>query len=445
MARVVGIMLLKAPNKFFKFPESLASDVRSLTISQSAETVSSLPPSLPDAGKRVPTQRPDHGGSSRLPQPPIFVELGKRIPMRRPDHGGSSYIKKVNLLVNHFLVSYKKNSVIFHYEIDVKPEKPHKASSSAELSKSDLLTVKNELFKAESYRSLLPYVAFDGERNLYGAVELPIGQFKVKLSSKAYFVTMELKKQLELSRLSELPVPREVLQGLDVIVREASSWRRIIFGRSFYSRDHSYDLGMGVEALQGSQQTLKDTEQGHVLCVDYTIMPFRKSEPVLDFLGDKLRVSFNKNTVLSRNQMLEVEKALKNLRVTVRHRRTNQKFTISGLTNLITDDITFPDENSGKELRLVDYYKERYNKEITYKRLPCLDLSKNKMNYVPMEFCVLAEGQRYPKDGLSWQSDKMLREKALPAPMKRKEMILNMMCAADGPCKYCSKLPFLLL
>ncbi|XP_038977433.1 protein argonaute 3-like [Phoenix dactylifera] len=91
--------------------ESLASDLSSLTISQSQAIPSSLPPSLPDVSKRVPMQRPDHGGSSRSPQPPTSLELGKRIPMRRPDHGGSSHIKIVNLLVNHFLVSYNKNSV----------------------------------------------------------------------------------------------------------------------------------------------------------------------------------------------------------------------------------------------------------------------------------------------------------------------------------------------
>ncbi|KAG1365090.1 Protein argonaute 2 [Cocos nucifera] len=426
---------VRSPNPSSMSNETQASDLRSLTISQSPATVSSFPPSLPDVGRRKSMQRPDHVGSSRSPQPPTFVELGKRIPMQRPDQGGSSHIRKVKLLVNHFLVSYNKNSVIRHYEIDVKLEKPQKASSSTELSKSDLLSVKNELFKSEPYRSLLPSVAYDGERNLYSAVELPIGQFRVTLPSKTYFVTIDFKKQLELSRLLELPVPREVLQGLDVIVRQASSWQRITLGRSFYSRDHSYDLGMGVEALQGSQQTLKDTKQGLVLCVDYSIMPFRKSGPVLDFLRDNLWVSLDKNTELSGKQKFEVEKALKNLRVTVTHRTTNQKFTISGLTVLNTDKITFMDENSGKELRLVDYYREKYNKEINYKRLPCLNLSKNKMNYVPMEFCVLAEGQRYPKDGLNWDADKKLREKALPPPMERKEKILNMMCAANGPCK----------
>ncbi|XP_010941617.2 protein argonaute 2 [Elaeis guineensis] len=429
---------VRSPNPSSMSNEPLVSDLRSLTISQSPATVSSsLPPSLPDVGRRVPMQRPDHGGSSRSPQPPTFVELGKRIPMQRPDQGGSSHIKKVNLLVNHFLFSFNENSVIHHYEINVKPEKPRKASSSTELSKSDLLSVKNELFTSEPYQSLLPSVAYDGERNLYSAVELPIRQrqFEVQLPSKTYSVTIHFKKQLELSRLLGLPGPREVLQGLDVIVRVASSRQRITLGPSFYSRDGSRDLGMGVEALRGSQQTLKDTKQGLVLCVDYSVMPFRKSGPVLDFLRDNLRVSFNQDTVLSGKQKFEVEKALKNLRVTVTHRTTNQKFTISGLTDLITDKITFMDENSGRELRLVDYYKEKYNEEINYKRLPCLNLSKNKMNYVPMEFCVLAEGQRYPKDGLNWDADRNLRDMALLPPKERKERILNIMRAADGPCK----------
>ncbi|KAM0877781.1 hypothetical protein ACQ4PT_035289 [Festuca glaucescens] len=369
--------------------------------------------------------------------PPVGVSpSGARVPMRRPDAGGALFQSKVKLLVNHFIVNYQKVSTIFHYDIDIKFDPASQKASGKELSNADFLSAKAELFKDESFRKLSSAVAYDGKRNLFTSAELPEGLFRVRVRSKTYIVAVEFKKQLPLSQLSELPVPREVLQGLDVVVREASCWRKIILGKGFYSPESSYDLGRGVVAMSGTQQTLKHTQKALVLCVDYSVMPFRKAGCVLDHVKQFIR-PLDYRTALNKTQLKNLEYELKGQRVTVSHRKTNQKYTIQGLTDLPASQITFSDSESGQAKRLVDYFSQQYGKVIEYQMLPCLDLSKSKdkPNYVPIELCILLEGQRYPKANLSKETDKQLKGMALIKADDRKQRIMDAVRARDGPCR----------
>ncbi|GJN01760.1 hypothetical protein PR202_ga19053 [Eleusine coracana subsp. coracana] len=361
---------------------------------------------------------------------------GIRVPMQRPDGGGASYVAKVKLLVNHFIVNYREASTIFHYDINIKFDQASSKASGKELSKAEFLSAKDELFKDSSFRQLSSYVAYDGGRNLFTSAELPEGLFRVKVRSKTYIVSVELKKQLPLSQLSELPVPREVLQGLDVIVREASRWRKVIVGKGFYSPGSSQGIGRGVVAMKGTQQSLKHTQQGLILCVDYSVLPFYQAGPVLDVVNKFVKY-LDYRTALNKRQHDNLEHELKGRRVTVTHRRTNQRYTVQGLTVKPTGQITFVDAESGQTKRLVDYFHQHHGKTIEFQMLPCLDLSrsKDKQNYVPIEFCTLLEGQRYPKTNLDRISDRTLKDMALIPASKRKDEILRMVNAPDGPCR----------
>ena len=57
-----------------------------------------------------------------------------------------------------------------------------------------------------------------------------------------------------------------------------------------------------------------------------------------------------------------------------------------------------------------------------------------KINYVPMEFCVLADGQRFPKEHLSRYGAKTLKSLSLAEPKDRARMIQEMVQSEDGPC-----------
>jgi eukaryotic translation initiation factor 2C len=338
--------------------------------------------------------------------------------------------------VNHFIVSYREVTTIFHYDISIKLDEASSKASGKELSKAEFLSVKDELFRESSLRRLSSCVAYDGGRNLYTSAELPAGLFRVRVRSKTYIVSVDLKKQLPLSQLSELPVPREVLQGLDVVVREASRWRKIILGRGFYSPSRSVDIGQGAVAMKGTQQTLKYTQQGLILRADYSVMPFYKAGPVMNIV-QKLVPHLDYRTTLNKRQMGNLVDELKGRRVTVIHRRTNQKYTVQGLTPLPASQMTFVDAESGETKRLVDYYAQKHGKVIEYQMLPCLDLSrsKDKPNHVPIELCTLLEGQRFPKANLDKNSDRILKGKALIPASNRRYEIQDLVNASDGPCR----------
>ncbi|MCE3216026.1 hypothetical protein HAX54_004494 [Datura stramonium] len=93
------------------------------------------------------------------------------------------------------------------------------------------------------------------------------------------------------------------------------------------------------------------------------------------------------------------------------HRRTNQKFLIKQLTPKNTRDLTFPLEDpEGKDpprdVFLVDYFRDKYQREIRYKDLPSLDIGKALF----------------------------LKKISLARPIERRETICEMVRAEDGPC-----------
>ena len=61
-----------------------------------------------------------------------------------------------------------------------------------------------------------------------------------------------------------------------------------------------------------------------------------------------------------------------------------------------------------------------YGKDIMYKDIPFLNLGKaSNQKAVPMEFCVLVEGQRYPKGRLDGNAGTILKNLSLVPPRVR--------------------------
>ncbi|XP_058072010.1 protein argonaute 2-like isoform X2 [Magnolia sinica] len=385
----------------------------------------------------------------KISDPPS--RLGSIVPIKRPDKGGQAGIRSLQILVNHFPVNFDPRMKIYQYNLDIQRVTPHKPSAAtAKISKADAHLVKEYLFA--KFPTLFPTLntAYDGERNIYSAVELQqCGKFPVDVAKgddvkpREFVVAVKLVAVHDLNTLSEYfnrtvtCVPREILQALDVVMRENPSLSRIPFGRYFYSKGIDRDLGGGIIASTGFHQSLKPTARGLSICMDYTVISFRKQVPVLEFLREHLGVVIDANMSWTPNQRKEVEEVLKGLKVTVNHRKTSQKYEVVGLTRDNTNNVKF-EINSGTDskgvLFIVDYFRDKYGKAVVYKRIPCLDLSKNKrVNYVPMEFCELVEGQRYPKESLHGDVAKVLKDMALIKPVMRKDWICRMIRASDGP------------
>ncbi|XP_004295480.1 PREDICTED: protein argonaute 2 [Fragaria vesca subsp. vesca] len=388
--------------------------------------------------------------SKQTPSPPSLNSADKLTPARRPDKGGERSVKTVGLRANHFNVSYDPQSTIMHYDIRVKPVNATRNGRPVRIMKSDLAAIRNKLSSDNPAQFPLLMTAYDGEKNIFSAVTLPTGEFRVEVPEEegtrlsSYIVTIKLVNELKLCKLREYlnrelsSIPRDIMQGMDLVMKENPSRRLIPVGRSFYPAEFNPDddLGQGTAAFRGFQHSLRLTSQGPALCLDYSVLAFYKRMPVIDFLHEKIW-GFSLNDF--RRFRREVENVLRGLKVTVTHRPTKQKYVIKGLTDRNAGDITFDAVDVDglvppKRLRLVDYFRDKYQ-DIKYKNIPCLDLGKNgRRNDTPLEFCVLVEGQRYPKEHLGRDAAIMLKNMSLAAPRVRESNIRNMVRSEDGPC-----------
>ncbi|KAH9610803.1 hypothetical protein KSS87_009985 [Heliosperma pusillum] len=375
----------------------------------------------------------------------------KLLPIRRPDRGGVQKIRTVGILVNHFPVRFNPESIIRHYDIDVKPEDGFAKGRPAKLSKSTLSLLKDKLF-ADNSEFPLEMTAYDGEKNIFSAVQLPTGQFTVKLSDeegsrqRSFIFSVNLVNELKLHKLKSylsgevLQIPREVLQGMDVVMKENPRRNMVSIGKTFHppGYDPNYDLGGGIAASKGFQHSLKPTSQGLALCLDYSVLAVRKRISVLEFLKEHI-YGFDLGSFQKLRR--EIQSAMKGLKVTVTHRRTKQKYLVAGLTDRRACDITFPSEDPNgqappKSVRLLDYFREKYPELKINPNLPCLDVGKGgRANYLPIELCVLVEGQRYPKEDLDYNAAAFLKEMSLAQPNDRKKTICGMLQDNHGgPC-----------
>ncbi|XP_056163092.1 protein argonaute 2 [Syzygium oleosum] len=373
----------------------------------------------------------------------------KICPVRRPDKGGSLAARHVRILVNNFPITFNPEIIIRHYDVDIKPEAPARRGHPVRLSKATLSQIKEKLFSDNRMQFPLSMTAYDGEKNIFSAILLPCGMYNVKILSTEYNeessfqCTITLVNELKLRKLKDylagnlLSIPRDILQGMDLVMKENPARHMISVGRHFYPLEYheADDLKCGIAAFRGFQHSLKPTSQGLALSLDYSVIAFRKRMLVIDFLKEHIR-GFNIGQFARYRR--EVEQALKGVKVTMTHRKTKQNYTFVRLTKETTRSISFnckSSEGKMKKINLVNYFSEKYKIEIKYKDIPCLDFSKNnKKNYVPMEFCVLVEGQSYPKENLDRDAAFVLKKLSLPPPHIRKKSICDMIRSNNGPC-----------
>ncbi|PHT97949.1 hypothetical protein BC332_33134 [Capsicum chinense] len=412
------------------------------------------PPAPPPPQSSDPVQV-DLGSLSikeRNPSSPPKSNMEKRVPVARPDTGKIA-VKSVRLLANHFPVRFNPQTTIMHYDVDIKQNFAGENRPVRKLiNKSDLRLIREQLSADNPAQFPINKTAYDGEKNIFSAVQLPTGCFTVNCSDgddargRSFDVTIKFVAELKLCKLKEYLsgnlsyIPRDVLQGMELVMKENPSRCRVSVGRCFYSKEHQaeHDFGFGVAAYKGFQQSLKPTSGGLALCLDYSVLALRKPMPVLDFLRDYIG-EFSENNNFG-NKWQAASDALVGLKVKVIHRRASQKFLIKELTKRKTRDLTFPlvdpeGKDPPREVFLVDYFRDKYQREIRYKDLPSVELGKgDKKNQVPLELCVLVEGQRYPKEHLDRNTALFLKNISLARPLERRETICEMVRAEDGPC-----------
>ncbi|CAN7122917.1 unnamed protein product [Brassica rapa subsp. narinosa] len=375
---------------------------------------------------------------------------------KRPDSSGQEG-SVIYLLANHFLVKFDPSQKIYHSNVDISP---HPSKQIARMIKQKLIET-----EPNSFSGAVP--AFDGRKSIYSPVEfqeerleffvnLPIPScnntlmkcgdlrekqpqkkvdklFRVNMRLVSKFDGKEQRKEGE----NWAPRPREYIHALDVILRENPMENCTSIGRSFYSSSMggSKEIGVGAVGLRGFFQSLRQTQQSLALNMDLSIAAFHESIGVIAYLQKKLGflkdLSRNKGRELSLEERREVEKELKNIRVFVCHRETVQRYRVYGLTEEITERLWFPDRD-GKQLRLVSYFKDHYGYEIQFKNLLCLQISRTRPCYLPMELCMICEGQKFLGKLSDDQAAKIMKM-GCQRPNERRAITDNVMAGPVGP------------
>ncbi|PIN03702.1 Translation initiation factor 2C (eIF-2C) [Handroanthus impetiginosus] len=370
---------------------------------------------------------------------------------RRPDSGGVEG-RVITLFANHFLVQFDPSQRIFHYDVEISPNP----------SKDIARKIKKKLVEEHSAVLSGALPVYDGRRTIYSPIEfrenrvefyisLPISVGKTmkipeKLQQhKIFRVNIKLVSKFDgkvlnsyLNKGDEFaPLPQEYIHALDIVLRDSPTEKCLASGRSFYtnSMGGEKEIGGGAVALRGFFQSLRPTQQGLALNVDFSVTAFHESIGVISYLQKRFNfindVCQRNSRTLMNEEKREVEKALKNIRVFVCHRETVQRYRVYSLTEEVTEYLWFPDRN-GKNIRLVNYFKDHYDYDVKYRHLPCLQISRRKPCYLPMELCVICEGQKFLGKLSDDQTAKILQI-SCQKPMERKAIIDGVMEGPFGP------------
>ncbi|KAL2904053.1 Protein argonaute 7 [Bienertia sinuspersici] len=382
---------------------------------------------------------------------------------KRPDNGGVEG-QVISLLANHFRVKFDPCQQIFHYNIEISP---YPSKEVARVIKKKLVEENSALLSNAS-------PAFDGRKNLYSPVEFQSNRLEffvnlpVTLSSKSCLESNsdgsknckvgvdqkskvfrininlvskldgnELKKYLSEEGEDWVALPQEYVHALDVVLRECPNEKCIPLGRSMYSTSMGggRDIGGGAVGLRGFFQSLRPTKQGLALNLDFSVTAFHESIGVIEFLQKRIKclqdLSERKERILTVKERKEVEKELKNLRVFVSHRDTVQRYRFHCLTEEVTGKLWFEDRD-GSKLKLVDYFKNHYGYDIQYRNLPCIQISRSKPCYLPMELCMICEGQKF-LGKLSDDQTARIMKMGCQKPRERRAIINGVINGPVGP------------
>lgn len=250
---------------------------------------------------------------------------------------------------------------------------------------------------------------YDGVKNLYATRRLWKGAEERRIEVlieeegqlRAYTVNLKLVGAVDLSAVNHdyWTMPQEVTQLLDIIIRHGPNGNRIPVGNSVFVDEELLrreSLGNGRELAYGIYLSARNTASGPNLVVDCSVTAFYKGGPLLNFVCELLCKEKNKpmDQILMRLKQdysrRAVVRELKNLQVTVTHLPYKRKFRISGLTRLPADKLKF--EVDGQMVTLRDYFSSKYQKQLRFPHLPCVEVNGGK-SFLPMEVCELVPNQ----------------------------------------------------
>ncbi|KAJ9554728.1 hypothetical protein OSB04_009342 [Centaurea solstitialis] len=386
---------------------SLGSAPAGTVASDPVQPQDSMQQRVAEPESTVSTQQPKVGGPGAVPLVPSSSKLHKA--PARPGYGTAG--RKCVIKANHFCVEFGDKDP-YQYDVTITPEVTSKTKCR------DIMKSLIKDYRVSHMGNQM--LAYDGKKSAFTAGPLPFESKEFVIIEKdgrqrEFKVVIKFAAKKDLYHLRQFlsgrshDNPQETIQALDVVLRETASKEREIVGRSIFSTVFGKGaLGNGIDYWRGFYQSLRPTQMGLSLNVDMSARAFLNPMLVSDFVMEYLDKDITRP--LSDQERIRVKKALRGVRVQVSRGGCNRSYKVNGITTQPTSQLTFPIDESGTLISVVQYFRDKYNFTLRFPFLPAIQAGTDaKPTYLPMEICRLVDGQRYSKKLNERQVTQMLK------------------------------------
>uniref|UniRef100_A0A0P5QUR0 Argonaute-2 n=1 Tax=Daphnia magna TaxID=35525 RepID=A0A0P5QUR0_9CRUS len=390
------------------------------------------------AGPQVAQQR--RAGPSAVQQPvvpqtqisrPMAQGGALRPPPRQAAGGVGTLGRPIPLSANHFAINMRKQ-ILYHYDVDVKP-----------LPSKTLFRKVVEQFLGSDARFKNIRPVFDSKKNIYTACRVP--GLDSKLEIKFEFQEMDRdpprineftiylqptgEVEIDLSALasycqsgSSVDIPLRPIQALDIAMKYGAAQRptKVMLGSCLLSKPtgRPQELGGGVEVWFGHFQSLR-LGWKPFLNVDATQRAFLKSGKVHLIMAEMFNTRPGEE--LYDRDYMDFSKKIATLKVSYNR---GQYIATVGCNGIKGSASTEKFECDGQQVTVQQYFERKLNMKLQYPHLPCVWVgSREKRNLVPMELCLIAEGQEYRRKLTDFQTSAMIKVAATPADVRKKKIL----------------------
>lgn len=321
-----------------------------------------------------------------------------------------------NATVNMFRYT-GKDIVLHQYSVSFTPEIMRKSIFS------------KFMYVVEQNNFNIPY-AFDGVSLLVSNQKFDSVELKVPMRDGELVCRIEYKHSFD-SRDNRKD-NANLAQCLEIVSRYYQRISFLVDKKKMYNiSSRAFDLGNGLEVLPGIASNIKFLDTGICLNLDAAFGVFHKPISVLDLICDVAETRSQRSRGprvdplrddLGSNFYYDLEKVLKNVRVTTTHRERNGSFKVSGLVLTKASDLKF--EVDGKSFTVAEYFANTY-KPLKYPHLPLVVVKKKDITiHLPLEVLKLCPGQKYNRKLDENMTASMIKI-AAKKPFERFELIQN--------------------
>jgi eukaryotic translation initiation factor 2C len=355
--------------------------------------------------------------------------------------------RKIQIETNHMRVDLGSLTQVYRYDVSVQPEKKPKK----------MVRVAMELFRKSYFPQNHP--SYDGQKLLYSAKPLPLpgdvvtGKVTIQTDrgeEQEFTITIKLTGTVDLSPLRHLLQKKnvgedEAFQCVEVVFKQAYTSSFINVGRRFYfkSLQNEYLLGTGAQMYLGGYQAMS---KGWVpfLNVDVAHKAFTVAIPLTELVVQMCNTRNRPVTLdnlktfsLAPYHSEELNQYLKGFKVVYQipnHPGSKKVYRINGLKER-PSRMRFLQENQW--VTVEEYFQTKWRCVLRYPNLPTLWVGNKKNIYLPLEYCVLQEGQPIDSSKMVKTQTSAMSNHSATSTTERKNKIQKIMQRAEhnqNPC-----------